>query len=1304
MPGLSQLKQFNSDILSLGDEVTVRASRGESPVKVPIPKEIQDVNDSEDFVLGMPLKEAPEDLSNVEEDLSDLVGLASPSAKKDTNTEAAPAFEAPDLSALLNPVAQSDDSDASMPDLSMFMDEEEEAPVEEEEPEEVSVADLGLDALLAGAGFDAPQEDEEENEDEDEIEDAGEDIPSLEEDLPSFDDDFSLPGDDFALPGEDLPLPGDSEPSTKTASASGADDFSLPDDIVSSGADSASSGDDFALPEEDLPSLDEDLPSLDEELPSLDDDLASAADELSAADEEPSAVEELSLDDNLPSADELPAADEELSLDDNLSSADEALPGLDEELPSLDEDLPSLDEDSASAADELPAADEELSAGEELPSADEELSAGEELPSVDEDFSLPDDALPSMDGMDGDFASGDLDFGAEDTDTAPADENSLPSGEEEAPAGEDTTAADEDVAPADEDSASDDDFSLPDDELPSMDGMDDDFASGDLDSGDALPSMDDADFSTPDGLYEASDVELPDDQESPDSQDSFDGQDSFDNADNQIEESDSQDDFGEVPEEDFDTSEMEGLDFNLPDTDSQLKGEGPDFELGNGDDFGMEGDFEIPGFSDVDTAKEEKSTPAIVKTTKGKSKGRRSKKGKNDVDEADFSNALESEELPPNTLSDEQYKTFLKNFNEYPLNVRLAFEDFIVQDEFTDDAEFEIIEKILNKAPARQVASFLEKMLDISIPVPRDYEHRTAEEYEAYKKSLSYQLRNKIIPGLLVGLVSLFVFWGLFNFSRYCIYNPLRANHFYKQGYALLEQDEYPQAEINFERAIEYRYNKNWFFKYARGYREHKQYQRSEKMYENILICFKHDKEAGLEYADMELEDLANYEKAEEIVKREVLDYHINDADGILKLGDIYLEWGTEKDPQKFELARQQYATLIQLYKSNDLYESRMMRYFIRTDNLRQVIGLQKRFEPKEKSLCGQDWTELSGYLLDKAFGELSPSEEYLRYQIEGLRSLLLRAVKVDKDNPVALYNLGRYYVVSNETSAVEPTFTKTIDTFNKAKSLKKRDIYKYIDSYRLLGEHYIFTSDYLKAQEQLADGITLYTTERDNAGFEGTPQIGKLFEDLANLKYFISGDYDEALNNYKNSIELDNDSPSIRYKIGYIQYKKSNYAEALGSFMKAGDGNVKEQNLMQAMANTLSIRGDYYAAQGYYEQLLQKLDEKVAESGAIYPQTNNKDYDLVNTYLTVSNNYGVTLYKLAKRTGNSNMNAQAIVQFSQSVRAWDALTRNQQTMERLPGSNLAEQNIKYITNRVPEFEPAIYLDIKKTISDKEKF
>ena len=59
-----------------------------------------------------------------------------------------------------------------------------------------------------------------------------------------------------------------------------------------------------------------------------------------------------------------------------------------------------------------------------------------------------------------------------------------------------------------------------------------------------------------------------------------------------------------------------------------------------------------------------------------------------------------------------------------------------------------------NGAMLKKIGSYarmdLEKMLDTSIPVPRDYEQRSAEEYEAYKKSVQYQLRNKIIPGTLI--------------------------------------------------------------------------------------------------------------------------------------------------------------------------------------------------------------------------------------------------------------------------------------------------------------------------------------------------------------------------------------------------------------------------------------------------------------------------------------------------------------------------------------------------------------------------
>lgn len=1228
MPGLNQLKQFNDDILSLGDETTLRSSRGEKPVKISIPKNVKDEDDSEEFVLGMPENEILQEESNVDEDLSDLIGQSS--SNENNSKSETPNFDAPDMSSLLTP---NNNADENMPDLSMFMDEptEEKVPEQEKEPEPVSVADLGLDALLSGAGFDEPENSEAQNENPTPNENATQDFEELQGDRPLD----SSQNDYFPL--DDLePLDNPEVQTENQTNNSEAKNISPTDENKSQNPNPI---EDFDLPDFDDSDFDD---LLNESSPT---ESPTAENENTQKESENSSAENQSSENN-----------------DDLSNLID-IPDLGDGVFGKDENLTEPTQDFLNENDNK--TEQSTSTGEtKTNNQEDDFSSPQGL------FDSSDIEMPKTDETENSTESADDIFSTEGLDDfdKPQKSESENNDLNIEDIGDIENLDDLDFSKSSDDSKTDENH-----ENQSNKKSDDVFDSFDFDNFDSEKKENSS--STNNANEEnQNDENIFDDDDSKNSED--------ENLDN-------------VPIEDFDTSEMDGLDFGIPDTDSQLKKDSSDFELGSNDDFAMENDFEIPGFSDVDTAKEEKKSVPKSKNS--------NKKDKN-IDEADFSGALEGDKLPPNTLSDEQYKKFLKNFNEYPLNVRLAFEDFIVKDEFTDDAEFEIIEKILNKAPARQIANLLEKMLDTSIPVPRDFEHRTAEEYEAYKKSISYQLKNKIIPGFIVAVVVFFVGWGIFKFVQNNVYRPLRANHYYKQGYVLLEQEEYPSSEIKFNQAIEYRYNKKWFFKYARGYKNHKQYQRAEKMYENILICFNHDKQAGLEYADMELNELANYEKAEEIIKRQILDYHINDKDGILKLGDVYLEWGTEKEPEKLDLAREQYANLIQLYKSNDLYESRMMRYFIRTDNLRQVLMSKARFENREKSLSNEDWTELGGYLLEKSFGPIAPSDEELRYQIGGLRKILQTAVKTNPQNPVSQYNLARYYIQTSENLGIEPTLKNAINAFNSSSSLKKRDIYKFIDSYRLLGEHYISTSEYLKAQDQLAQGISLYTTQRDNSGFEGNQQIGKLYEDLANLKYFVSGDYDEALQNYKSSVELKNDTPSIRYKIGYIQYQKDNYAEALGSFMKAGDGNIKDKNLMQAMANTLSLRGDDYAAQGYYEQLLQTLDDEIANRGILLPQTNEKDSDIVDTYMKASNNYGVTLYKLAKKTGNSNLNAQATVQFSQSVRAWDALTRNQTTMTRLGGSNLAEQNIKYINNPIPEFEPAIYIDIKKTIDGKEKF
>ena len=736
----------------------------------------------------------------------------------------------------------------------------------------------------------------------------------------------------------------------------------------------------------------------------------------------------------------------------------------------------------------------------------------------------------------------------------------------------------------------------------------------------------------------------------------------------------------DTPVETFDTSGMDGVDFTPDDSST-------DFELGNvgGDDDA----FSIPGFSDtVGSADLNKAKP--------------------DVAVADFSDAMEGPDKPKNTFTDTEYKKFQQNLADYPLNVRIAIEDLVVKNEFTDDAVFAVLEKVLRKAPVRQVASELEKMLDISLDVPRDFEKRSAEEYEAYKKSFEYQLKNRILPVAIVGTGAALIVTLLFMLTWRFIVTPLKANSLYKQGYANLQQNQYVQSEDLFNQAVGYRPVKKWFFTYAEGYRDHKQYDRAAKKYRQILQRYNHDKQAGLDWADMEANELYNYEEAVRILRREVLDYHVNDPDALLQLGDTYLSWADDTDPSKYADAKEIYDSLLDMYgdKGNvNTYLARQMRYYIRTDNLRQVLAYKEYFYPlKKKGLGAQDLTELSGYLLDKRYGQLKPSEESLRFSIEDVRDLLERAVKADPSNPVALYNMGRYFVEARSASGVHAYLQSAISAFSAQNRRNKKDTYRFINAYRLLGEQYRDEQEYILSEEQYNKGIALFEHEQEASGFDSDENVGRLYADLADLDYFVSGQMDNALANYINAVNCKNDTASVRYRIGYIQYTKQNYEGALGSFIRASETESENTHVLLSLANTLSLRGDNYAAQGYYEHLVNILDQEREILGILLPQVRDDQADLVETYMKAANNLGVIQSRLAAATGNSSLNARALVNLQESMRAWDALTRNQETMVRLEGSNLAEQNFKYITHPVSAYNPEIYTDIPRLLTGEKGF
>ncbi|WP_191017843.1 periplasmic flagellar collar protein FlcA [Treponema zioleckii] len=746
----------------------------------------------------------------------------------------------------------------------------------------------------------------------------------------------------------------------------------------------------------------------------------------------------------------------------------------------------------------------------------------------------------------------------------------------------------------------------------------------------------------------------------------------------------------EVPSEPFEMPELSAMDESI-DFDGKSSGDGekktgdeefPVTEPGGfsgGDDFLLSDDFEIPGFSDTEDA------------DFGPKKAR--------VDTADFSKA--SGGRPKNTLTDDEYSIFKKNLAAYPLNLRIVIEEFIAKNEFTDDAVFEVIEKILSKTPARQLASQMEKMLDVTIDVPRDYERRSFAQYQAYKQSFQYQLKNRIIPFAIIGVVLLFVGIGLFNLGRIFVYKPIRAYLAYKEGYALIQNNEFPQSEVCFDEAVDYRPMKGWFFKFARGYREKKQYERAAKMYKNILGYFNFDKNAGLEYAEMELYDRANYEQAEKIVRRDVLDHHINDADGILLLGDIFLEWAWE-DPEKYESARKVYTELIERYGENDTSLSRMLRYYIRTDRLREVLIYKNMFYPDRKKLSPADWTELSGYLLEKLYGPLSIGDEYLRSSIEDVKKMLDYAERGNPKDPVARYNMAKYYIYNGDKVFAVAEMENAIDLFNKSTVRSKTNTYRQIDASRILGELYISSNEYLKAQTVFTGGINLFKSENEKTGLEGDEHTGRLFADMGDIDYFINGDLDSALRNYETAIRIKNDTPTLNFRVGAIRYGKQDYDKALHSFLKVHEEVPTDENLLLSLANTLSLKGDNFAAQGYYKELLAQLDDERSRHSLSKPQSDEDDRRIVDMYVKTNNNLGITLYRLAKQTGDSEYNAEAMVRLSDSMRAYDAATRNPTSMIRMAGSNLAAQNSEYIFKSYPDFEPGIYTDIPKVLTGEK--
>jgi len=1109
---------------------------------------------------------------------------------------------------------------------------------------------LSTDDFLASLGGDSPP-DETPSSTDDFLSSLGGETPAEE----------SFPADDFldSLGGETTP----EETPVDEAPPPTADDFSVPENLLSGLSDEIESAPaDFPaedLPADDFPSEDfasEEPPSVD--IPTEESDDTSA--EEAAADETPEEeVSEAGFDlggerqDGSLGTD----SDSEGFLPSKDSSGDEDLP--DTETPLADFDLPVSDASEPETSD-FPDVSADAAPETETPLADFDLP--------DTETSLADFDLPVSDTPEPDSGKG-------------ADEDSVDLGGEQR---FDEEAVDLGGESPEQDSG------LGDFDLPGMDASppeaspSEDFG---LDSSDSLPDT---------GLPDETEIT----QTEPDS--------GLPDMDFGTPETPSQKDSGGGDSSDLLNMGDFGADFasesieleNEPKTEAE-------FDTGSAAPPATfsDDDFALPGIEDLF----EKSKVDI--TPKPEPKKSFFKRKKEEAEEEEESLSGDSDEI---RLSEDDLEKLLATLSTYPLNLRVACEELIAEHVILPQQLSKLLRMLIRGAHVKEMAEFAGQILGKEIVIPRGYEKSTGAEWEAEKASFAYIFVHNFLPVLrIVALAgALLVSTGYLCYKF--IYLPVKAESLYKRGYERIGAGEYQRANELFQEASNYHRKKKWYYTYAEGFRDQRRYLLAENKYDELLRFYPRDKKGVLDYANLETYYLLNYEKANKLLQHELLDYAPNDYDGLLAAGDNFLAWA-DSDPAKFydkyEEARFCYARILQEKGWTGPVLERMLLYFMHTDNLKETLNLRAWFENNRKKykLTTPTLAELGGYLLDKQLEKPKGVPNAYVESIESVRDMLLQAVKEDNRLPEPHYHLARYYKNLGNVREERLTLENAIRAYDLAKTESVRRRLNRVDTHYRYANLLINNKEFFPAEEQFVRGIELYEDFISRNLIAPTPQLGQLYAGLGDLEYFVkSGNIQAALNNYHTAEKYGFSPPEIQYRMGAAYYQQERWGNALDYLYKAASELPQNRRILFALGNATYKRGDYFAAQGYYNRLLDILENQRVRLPVLLPNDSAQFLELGERLMMARNNAGVTYEALAKQTGKREYRSKALSLYADSARSWDAITRNPQSMTRMtigdtpgaPGINLGYLNANNALHPAPNFTPEIFIRIDRDVSE----
>jgi tetratricopeptide (TPR) repeat protein len=224
---------------------------------------------------------------------------------------------------------------------------------------------------------------------------------------------------------------------------------------------------------------------------------------------------------------------------------------------------------------------------------------------------------------------------------------------------------------------------------------------------------------------------------------------------------------------------------------------------------------------------------------------------------------------------------------------------------------------------------------------------------------------------------------------------------------------------------------------------------------------------------------------------------------------------------------------------------------------------------------------------------------------------------------------------------------------------------------------------EFIRAEEKLVSAATIYEDAIARRIFLPRPQFGAIYAGLGDLEYFTkyspdgaSGDFTEALHDYKHAEDSGYSTKDMQYRMGAADYNLGDFDNAEKHFFRVSTFELPNRRILNSLGNTSYLGGRLFAAQGYFSRLLSMLESDKLRITDFNISDERLHRELAGRIMIAQNNLGATYSALSQQTGNPSYRNEALAYFGEAARYYDNLTRDPETLVRPGILDFAQPNI----------------------------